>query len=879
MFGRIGRRLRALLRKGSLERELEEELRFHVERQTELNVSSGLSPSEARRSALRSFGGVERAREQCREARGLRLVEDLRQDLYFGARTLLKRPGFTLVAVATLALGIGANTAIFSIVNGVLLRPLPYPEPERLERVLQQNSPTNRFGISVADFQALEKEYRQADGLAAFTQRAVTLTGGERPEQLKATFATAGFFRTLGVSAARGRTFLPGEDKPDTDQVVVVSQGFWRRRLGAQPEAIGRRLTLDGVGYTVIGVMPPGFVSPEGTAPDLWPILQLQPPKRRGPFNLRVIARRGAGVSEQRGREELQRVARVAYEQWAHTFDDANATYVSVPLKQALVGNVGTTLLVLLGAVGCVLLLASVNVANLLLARATARQREIAIRAALGAGRARLLRQLFTESLLLAALGGAAGLLLAVWGVDALLALSPESIPRLDEISVDGRVLGFAALGTFLSCLVFGLLPALYSVSPDLEGPLKGGGRGGSEVPGRRRLRELLVVAEFALALPLLVGAGLMLNSFMRLQRVEPGFDSSRLLTMRVPLPAQKYPKTEQAVGFNEELVRRAQALPGVQSASVSSNLPLDSFIDSNNFELESRPTPPGQSQEVAENMAVGPDYFRTLGIPLLKGRYLSERDAGEAPPVMVVSEAFARRYFPGGEAVGTRLKTGGCKECEWTTVVGVVGDVKDRGLGAEIAPAMYVPFVQEPVNVRMMNLVLRVEGDPSNLVPTVRREVNDIDPDLALADIKTMEQLVSESLGQSRYRGVLLGVFAAVALALAAVGIYGVIAYAVGQRTREIGIRIALGARRRDIFRLVVGHGMALSLVGVAVGVAASLVLSRFLSSLLYEVSSTDPATFASVVLLLIAVALLACSIPARRATRVDPLNALRHE
>ncbi len=402
---------------------------------------------------------------------------------------------------------------------------------------------------------------------------------------------------------------------------------------------------------------------------------------------------------------------------------------------------------------------------------------------------------------------------------------------------------------------------------------------GGAEVPGRRRLRELLVVAEFALALPLLVGAGLMLNSFMRLQRVEPGFDSSQLLTMRVPLPARKYAEVEQAIKFNEELVRRVQTLPGVQTASVSSNLPLDNFIDSNNFDLESRPTPPGQSQEVAENMGVGPDYFRTMGIPLLKGRYLSEQDVDGAPLVMVVSEAFARRHFPEGEAVGMRLKTGGCTECEWTTVVGVVGDVKDRGLATEVAPAMYVPFAQDPINIRMMNLVLRVEGDPTNLVSTVRREVNAIDPDLALSDIKTMEQMVSDSLGQSRYRGVLLSVFAAVALVLAAVGIYGVIAYAVSQRTREIGIRIALGARRRDIFRLVVGHGMVLSLVGVAVGVAASLMLSRFLSSLLYEVSSTDPATFTSVVIILMTVALLACSIPARRATRVDPMNALRHE
>jgi putative ABC transport system permease protein len=635
---------------------------------------------------------------------------------------------------------------------------------------------------------------------------------------------------------------------------------------------------LDGISYTVIGIMPPDFVSPEGVAPDLWPILQLETPKRRGPFTLRVITRRNAGVSEQQSREELQRIAREAFQQWANTFPDANATYVSMPLKQALVGDIGTTLLVLLGAVGCVLLLASVNVANLLLARASTRQQEIAIRAALGAGRLRLVRQLFTESLLLAILGGAVGLLLAVWGVDMLLALSPGTIPRMNQVKVDSWVLGFAALGTIFSCLVFGLMPALYNVNPNLGEPLKGGGRGSAEVPGRRRLRDLLVITEFALALPLLVGAGLMINSFMRLQQVNPGFDPDHLLTVQLPLPALKYPKVEQAANFHKEMMRRIQTLPGVQSASLSTNLPLEGG-HTNNFNLEIRPTPPGKSEEVAEFLSVSPEYFRTLGIPLLKGRYLSEQDNEDALPVMVISQAMAKRYFPNEDPIGMRLKTGGCTECDWTTIVGVVGDVKNEGLSTEDDSAMYCPFVQESFNIRMMTLVLRTEGDPASFVPAVRREVNSIDPDLALADIKTMDQLMSKSLGQSRYRGVLLGIFAIVALILAAVGIYGVLNYAVSQRTREIGIRIALGARKRDVFRLVVWHGMILSIIGVAVGMGASLALTRFLSSLLYGVSSTDPLTFTTVVLLLIGVALLACSIPARRATKVDPMMALRAE
>jgi putative ABC transport system permease protein len=872
-------RLRAVWNREAVHQDIDEELRIHIQMQTQVNIERGMSPEEARRNAGQRFGNTGHIKDMSWDVRGGGWLETFWQDIRYGLRMLRKHPGFSFVAVLTLSLGIGANTAIFSIVNGVLLRPLPYPEPDQLDTLFQQNSSMNRFGISVADFQGIEKEYKQAESVAAFSHRAVTLTGGERPEQIKATFATAAFFKTLGVSPARGRTFVAGEDRPDADPVVVISHGFWQRHLAGKTEIIGQRVMLDGIGYTVIGIMPQDFIAPASTTPDLWPILQLQTPKRRGPFTLRVIARRNKGVSEQQGQEELKKIAREVYPQWSHTFTDEKATYVSMPLKQALIGDIGTTLLVLLGAVGCVLLLASVNVANLLLARATARQQEIAIRAALGAGRTRLLRQLFTESLLLAVVGGAAGLLLAVWGVDLLLALSPENIPRLDQVKVDGRVLGFAALGTFLSCLVFGLVPALYSVNPDLDAPLKGGGRGSAEVPGRRRLRELLVVFEFALALPLLIGAGLMINSFMRLQQVKPGFDSEHLLTMRVPLPAQKYPEDEQAINFHQEMIRRIQTLPGVQSASITSNLPLDNFIDTNNIDFELHPTPPGQSQDVAENMIVSPDYFHTLGIPLLQGRYLSEQDRADSPPVMVISEAMSKRYFPNGDAIGMRLKTGGCAECDWTTIVGVVGDVKDRGLNTDNAPAMYLPFVQEPYNIRMMNLVLRAEGDPASLVAAVRSEVNSIDPDLALADIKTMDQLMSESLGQSRYRGTLLGIFATVALLLAAVGIYGVIGYAVSQRRHEIGIRIALGAQKRDILRLVVGHGMVLTIIGVAIGIAASLALTRFLSSLLYGVSSTDPLTFTSVVLLLIGVALLACAIPARRATRVDPMVALRHE
>ncbi|MBA3768532.1 MAG: ABC transporter permease, partial [Acidobacteria bacterium] len=553
---KLAARLRAVWDGDAVHQDIDEELQIHIRMRTQENIERGMSPDDARRDAEERFGNTGRIRDMGWDVRGGGWLETFWQDVRYGARMLRKHPGFSLVAVVTLALGIGANTAIFSIVNGVLLRPLPYPEPDQLDTVFQQNSSMNRFGISVADFQGMEKEYAKIGSVAAFTHRAVTLTGGERPEQIKATFATAEFFKTLGVSPASGRTFVPGEDRPDTDPAVVISHGFWQRHLAGNTGIIGQRLTLDGIGYSVIGIMPPDFIAPASTIPEVWPILQLQMPKRRGPFTLRVIARRNNGVSEQQSREELQRIARGVFTQWSHTFPDANATYVSMPLKQALVGDIGKTLLVLLGAVGCVLLLASVNVANLLLARASTRQQEIAIRAALGAGRLRLVRQLFTESLLLAVLGGAARLLLAVWGVDMLLALSPGTIPRMDQVKVDGFVLGFAALGTFLSCLVFGLVPALYNVNPDLGEPLKGGGRGSAEVPSRRRLRDLLVIAEFALALPLLVGAGLMINSFMRLQQVKPGFEPDHLLTVRLPLPALKYQKEEQAANFHKEMIR-----------------------------------------------------------------------------------------------------------------------------------------------------------------------------------------------------------------------------------------------------------------------------------------------------------------------------------
>ena len=873
----LAARVRGLLRREAVLDDIDEEMRSHVEMATDENVARGMAPDEARRAALARFGNVGIARDRAFEVRGAGWLDALWLDARFGARQLVARPGFTAAAVATLALGIGATTAVFGVVNGVLLRPLPYHDPASLDRIVLEENPTNRIGISMADALGLEELY-QVGRVAAVHTRDVTLGGGDTPELVRASFASAGLFELIGVRPALGRAYMAGEDRPGGDRVAVLSHGLWQRRFAGSRDVLGHPVTIDGVSYTVVGVLPADFVPPLGGPADLWPVLQLEPPQRRGPFLMRVIARRNPGVSVEASNQALAAASREVHRRWGGASTVETYHYAAIPLEQAIVGDAGKTLLVLLGAVAFVLLIASVNVANLLLARAASRQQEIAMRAALGATSMRLVRQLVTEGALLAVAGGVAGVAIAIWGIDLLLALAPDNIPRLGEVRVDGRVLGFAALCTIVSTLVLSLFPALHGVRRDLAASLRSGGKGGGEGRGRRRLRDLLVVAEIALALPLLVGAGLMINSFVRLTNVDPGFDPERLLTMRLTLPAARYPNNAPDVtGFYDEAVRRIGALPGVRSAAVTSNLPLDGRPSTNDFQLERRPTPPGETAPQAEFMSVSAGYFETMGIPLVAGRLIAESDVTDSAPVIVISETSARRDFPGEDPIGMRMKLGGCTECEWTTVVGVVGDVKDVALGADDAPAMYTPYRQEPS--REMHVVLRTDAEPETLVGAVRREVRALDPELALSHVGTMEGLVEGSAGQSRYRMTIFGAFAAVALVLAAVGIYGVTAYAVGQRTREIGIRVALGAKPADVVRLVVEQGMGPSLVGIALGVGASLALTRFVSSLLYGVDGTDPATFVAVVLLLAGVALAACYIPARRALRVDPLVALRHE
>ncbi|HZS07632.1 MAG TPA: ABC transporter permease [Blastocatellia bacterium] len=808
-------------------------------------------------------------------------MQTLLQDLLFGARMLWKKPGFTLVAVITLALGIGANTAIFSVVNAVLLRPLPYPEPGRLVMAFLSDPQEglNRSSLGIADFLAVREQNQSFEKVAIFSVNDFTLTGGERPEQVPGATVSADFFATLGVAPALGRTGLAEDERAESPRVVVVSHGFWRQRLAAEPQIIGRTINLDSTPFTVIGVMPEGFRFPLTPDAELWPVRVIRQPRGRPPYFNRCVARLKPGVTEQQARGDLTAIAARVQKQFPQSPFN---TMTTVPLVDYVVRDVRRALLITLGAVAFILLIAAANVANLQLARAAAREREMAVRLALGASRWRVVRQLLTESLLLAACGGAVGLLLAVWGLDLFRTFGQTDLLRLQEVSLDGRVLGFTMLSALVGGLIFGLAPALESSKTDLNESLKEGGRAATEGDRRRRLRGLLVVAEVALTLVLLIGAGLLLRSFLRLQDVNPGFRPEHLLTAQISLPQARYAEDQKIIAFHQQLLNRLQNLPGVEAAGISMSLPPNLLQISNPFGIEGRPLQPGQARPLAEEMTISPDYFRALGVPLLRGRFFTDADREGAPQVMIINEAMARRYFPNEDPVGRRLQTGDPNpNSPWETIVGVVGNVKYTGLDAEETPTMYVPYTT-PGWVswsRTMYLVVRTTGEPLALAPLVRREVQALDRDLPVADLRAMEQVIYQSITEPRFRTLLTGLFAAVALLLATVGIYGVISYVVAERTHEIGIRMALGARGPDVLRLVVGQGMKLALSGVAIGLAASFLLTRLMKGLLFGVSAADPVTFITVALLLAIIALLACWIPARRATRVDPLVALRYE
>jgi putative ABC transport system permease protein len=801
------------------------------------------------------------------------------QDLRYGFRMLAKSPGFTFVAVLALALGIGANSAIFSVVNTVLLQPLPFEQPEQLVRVYTTVPRRNLTAgpvsyLTFADFRAQNAQFEY---VTAFSDTSATLAGRDEPEQIDGIVASGDFFKVLGAQAALGRTFTTEEERPDA-QIVVISDGLWKRRFGGDAQIVGQSVTLNGEAVTIIGIMPEGFTFPiDRERVDFWSPIDptSEENRQRGSSYLNVVARLRDGATLQQAQAEADAVAaRLATE---HADTNAGRSFTLISMHEDLVGDLRPALLVLLGAVAFVLLIACANVANLMLARASSRHKEIAIRTAMGASRWRIVRQLVTESLLLSLAGGALGLLIALWGVDLLVASIPSDMPRVSEIGLDRRVLAFTAAISMLTGFLFGLVPALQVSKPDLNEGLKEGGRGSTEGARRNRVRGALVVLEVALSLVLLVGAGLLMRSFVELREVKAGFDPSGVLTASVSLPDSKYGEEAAQAEFFRRVLENLRARPGVHAASAVLPLPLSGSAMMNGLSIEGRPPAAPGERLTTHTRITSPEYFRAMNIPVVKGRALDERDSKDAPKVVVVNETFARKYFPGEEAIGKRVEITVAEDMSGE-IVGIVGDVKHRSLDAAPDPEAYVSYRQVPSGY--MVLVLKGDGQSAAaLTSTLREAVRQVDSGQALAEIRTMEQLVSNSVARRRFNMLLLGVFAGVALALAAIGIFGVMNYTVTQRTHELGIRIALGAQTKDVLRLVVGQGMTLIVIGVAVGLAASFALTRLMQSLLYGVSATDPLTFAGVALVLASVALLACYIPARRATRVDPMVALRYE
>jgi predicted permease len=808
-------------------------------------------------------------------------METLLRDVQYGIRNLLKRPGFTAVAVITLMLGIGANTAIFSVVNAVLLRPLPFGDPDRLTQLWEAkiDKGRNEIPASYPNFADWRNRNRFFEQVSAYSEWNFNLTGVGEAERIRSAIVSPEFFSLLGIKPLRGRVFLPGEDERGKDLVVVIGESLWQRKFNSDPNIIGRSINLDHKSFTVAGVVARGVHAP--LLPDeieLWaPVSHGFGATNRFGHYLSVIARLKPGATLEQAQADMNHIAGQLESQYPESNKNLSVRVVS--LNEQVVGNFRISLLMVLGAVVFVLLIASANVANMLLARATERQKEIAIRSALGAGRWRIVRQLVTESMLLSLTSGTLGFLVAIWGIQLLVAFSPSDMPRVKEVTVDLRVLGFTLAVSLLTGILFGLLPALQASRPHLIERIKAGGRSGMSGVGSHRVRSGLVAAEVALSLILLVGAGLLIRSFLRLQAVNPGFNSQNVLTMQLDLSGPNYEKGAQVIAFHDQLLDRIKQLPGVQYASTRSFVPIasDASFAYLLFHIE------GQQRDISDGAvayynAVSPDYFQTMMIPLRKGRPFNERDIRGSQNVAVVSETLARRYFGDEEAIGKRVTLEDQpKEADWITVVGVVGDTKPRTLHSEPVAELYMPFDQQPE--AGMALMIRSSNADAGVANAVRKEVLALDKNQPVYSIRKLDSVLSESVATPRFRTLLLGGFAGMALLLAAVGIYGVIAYAVSQRTQEIGIRMALGAQAADVLKLVMKGGMAPALIGVVLGLAGSFAVTRLMTTLLFGVKPTDATTFATVSVGLIAVALFACFIPAWRATKVDPLVALRYE
>jgi predicted permease len=889
---RLAFRLRSALDRQSIEREIDDELRFHLDMETAHRERHGLAPSDARTSAARAFGGVERTKDDLRDARGGNGIDNAMKDVRYAVRALRRNPGFTAVAILTLALGIGANTALFSVVNGVLLRPLPYSDPDRLVAIRNtwegNNDPLTASGsISPAEYFDYRDRLQAFESLGVYTAATLSITGDGEPEQLPAAALTAGVFQTLGVTPALGRVFSTAEDVPGVD-VVVLSHGLWQRRFGSARDIVGRSVLLNGATYTVVGVAPAGFRLPDELS-DSDPAQLFVPlglsrdsVRIRGSHYLSGVARLRRGLTTERGSADVAAVARRFPTEFPNDYPaKMNFAAGAVPLLDSVVGRVRPTLLVLLGAVGFVLLIACANVASLLLSRTEGRRREMAVRTALGAGKGRLMRQMLVESVVLALAGGLVGVGLAMALTRVLVALRPQNIPRLDAVGVDLSVLAFALAASTVVGVLFGLLPALQATRLDVQSMLRQGGRGVAG-GGRQGARRALVVGEVAIALVLLVGAGLMTRSFVRLLAVDPGYRVDHVLTVPISLPGSRYPEKERVISFYQELSRRVASLPGVTSVGAVAGVPLVAERGDLSLDIEGRPVAPGESRRRADWQVVTPGYFKAIGMRVIRGRGIEETDLENTPGVVVINEALARAYWPNDDAIGKRFTLGGGAGPGMVTVVGIVGDVKQSSLASVSEREMYLAHTQFRFwgggsILRSLSLVLRTTGEPTSLIRSVRREVAAVDPQLPLGRFRTMEEVRGESVSQPRFLVFLFSAFSIVALSIAVIGIYGVIAYGVAQRRKEIGIRVALGARPAAVAGMVVRQGMGLAAVGIAAGLALALVLTRFLSSFLFSVTPTDPLTLGAVVAALAVAALAASYIPAVRATRTDPVEVLR--
>lgn len=878
---RLWIRLQTLLRRNPSAQRLDTEIRFHIDQQIAENIAAGMNPQEARYAAMRTFGNPMVLKEQTRDTWGWVWLEQIAQDLRYGARMLARNPGFTLVAVTSLALGVAVNSVVFSVVNTVLLRPLPYPDADRLAlvkyRTVQPRS--GSFELTPAAYLELRRATKSFERIAAFTASDFNLSGIGEPERLSGQIISPSLFSVLKVSPVIGRGFVDGDEKDGAPRVAVLSYGLWQRRYGGEANVIGQTVTLDHTDYDVVGVAPPEFDFPrKGT--DVWvpKVFAANELHDRNSYYLNVIARLKAGVSLNYAQSELH----VFAHNWAQSYpENRNLELTLRPLRETVVENFQQALVVLQVAVAFVLLIACANVANLLLARSAVRKKEIASRAVLGASARRLIRQLLTESVVLALSGGALGLVLAVLGIRILKLMNPGTIPRLDEVSVDSSVLAFTFGISCLAGLAFGFVPALWLARPDLQHALKEAGSSSVGARGRRML-GVIVVGEMALSLALMVGAGLLIRSFLRLQDVSLGFTPERLLTLEVSLPEDEAQDSTRVANFFRGVIERVQALPGVQVAGAGTALPVMELGIRSSLSIEGQTDPaPGQPPRLANNRVVSPGYFRALGIPLIEGRLLSTQDSAQTLPVVVINRAMAKRYWGDEDPIGKRFRLHASDAPPpWLTIVGVVGDIHQGGLDTAPVPELYTPFTQDYFPfVAPSVLFVRTHGDPQNLIAAVRDEIGAVDKSIPIFEIQTMEDVLAHWLAPRRFNLLLMSVFAGVALALASVGIYGVMSYSVSQRTRELGVRVALGAQRRDLLALVVRQGLVLAVIGVGIGLIVSFSVTRWLATLLFGISATDPFTLATVASLFTLVAFVACYFPARRAMKVDPIVALKYE